>query len=47
MVLMSSVTGIKGNVGQTAYAASKSAMIGLAKSLALEVLGLLGSRSDA
>ncbi|CAI2090242.1 MULTISPECIES: SDR family oxidoreductase [Serratia] len=37
MVLMSSVTGIKGNVGQTAYAASKSAMIGLAKSLALEV----------
>lgn len=37
MVLMSSVSGIKGNVGQTAYAASKAAMIGLAKSLALEV----------
>lgn len=37
MVLMSSVTGIKGNIGQTAYAASKAAMIGLGKSLALEV----------
>jgi 3-oxoacyl-[acyl-carrier protein] reductase len=37
IVLMSSVTGIKGNVGQTAYGASKAAMIGLGKSLALEV----------
>ncbi|CAI1098913.1 3-oxoacyl-[acyl-carrier-protein] reductase FabG [Serratia fonticola] len=37
MVLMSSVTGIKGNTGQTAYGASKAAMIGLGKSLALEV----------
>lgn len=37
MVLMSSVTGIKGNTGQTAYGASKAAMIGLGKSLSLEV----------
>ncbi|WP_429616746.1 SDR family NAD(P)-dependent oxidoreductase [Serratia sp. 2723] len=37
IVLMSSVTGIKGNTGQTAYGASKAAMIGLGKSLALEV----------
>ena len=37
MVLMSSVTGIKGNTGQTAYGASKAAMIGMGKSLALEV----------
>lgn len=37
IVLMSSVTGIKGNIGQTAYGASKSAMIGMSKSLALEV----------
>lgn len=37
MVLMSSVTSIKGNIGQTAYGASKAAMIGMSKSLALEV----------
>lgn len=37
MVLMSSVTAIKGNIGQTAYGASKAAMIGMGKSLALEV----------
>ncbi|WON77979.1 SDR family NAD(P)-dependent oxidoreductase [Serratia sp. UGAL515B_01] len=37
MVLMSSVSGIKGNIGQTAYGASKAAMIGMGKSLALEV----------
>ncbi|MFC0226278.1 SDR family oxidoreductase [Serratia aquatilis] len=37
IVLMSSVTGIKGNIGQTAYGASKAAMIGMGKSLALEV----------
>lgn len=36
LVLMSSVTGIKGNVGQTAYGASKAATIGMARSLALE-----------
>lgn len=37
LLLISSVTGIKGNIGQTAYGASKAAMIGLTKSLALEV----------
>lgn len=37
MVLMSSVSALKGNVGQTAYAASKAAMSGIARSLALEV----------
>lgn len=37
IVHMSSVTGIKGNVGQSAYGASKAAMIGLTRSLALEV----------
>lgn len=36
IVLMSSVTGIKGNIGQTAYGATKAAMLGLARSLALE-----------
>jgi 3-oxoacyl-[acyl-carrier protein] reductase len=43
IVLMSSVSAIKGNSGQTAYAASKAAMIGLAHSLALEV-GRFGIR---
>ncbi|MEN0615590.1 SDR family oxidoreductase [Klebsiella indica] len=37
LVLMSSVSALKGNVGQTAYAASKAAMSGMARSLALEV----------
>ncbi|MEL4014912.1 SDR family NAD(P)-dependent oxidoreductase [Dryocola clanedunensis] len=37
MVLMSSATAIKGNVGQTAYGASKAAMLGLSRSLALEL----------
>lgn len=37
LVLMSSVTAIKGNIGQTAYGASKAAMIGLGRSLALEL----------
>jgi len=37
IVLMSSVSALKGNVGQTAYAASKAAMSGMARSLALEV----------
>lgn len=43
IVMMSSVSGIKGNIGQTAYAASKAAMIGLGRSLALEV-GRFGIR---
>lgn len=34
---MSSVSGIKGNVGQTNYGASKAALIGMTKSLALEL----------
>lgn len=37
IVMMSSVSGIKGNIGQTAYGASKAAMIGLGRSLALEI----------
>lgn len=36
IVLMSSVSAMKGNTGQTAYSASKAALIGLAKSLAQE-----------
>lgn len=43
IVLMSSITGIKGVIGQTAYAASKAAMIGLGRSLAHE-LGRFGIR---
>jgi 3-oxoacyl-[acyl-carrier protein] reductase len=46
IVMMSSVSGIKGNVGQTAYAASKAAMIGLSRSLALEV-GRFGIRVNS
>jgi 3-oxoacyl-[acyl-carrier protein] reductase len=38
---MSSVVGLKGNAGQTNYAASKSGIIGFSKSVALE----LGSRN--
>lgn len=41
IVLVSSVVGLTGNVGQTAYAAAKAGLFGLAKSLAKE----LGSRS--
>ncbi|RCX00590.1 MULTISPECIES: SDR family oxidoreductase [Kosakonia] len=37
ILLVSSVTGIKGNIGQTVYGASKAAHFGLARSLALEV----------
>lgn len=37
VVMMSSVTGIKGNSGQSAYAASKAAMIGLARTLSVEL----------
>jgi 3-oxoacyl-[acyl-carrier protein] reductase len=36
IVLLSSVVGEMGNVGQTAYAASKAALLGVAKSLARE-----------
>lgn len=41
IINMSSVVGIKGNAGQTNYAASKAGMIGFTKSVALE----LGSRN--
>jgi 3-oxoacyl-[acyl-carrier protein] reductase len=41
IVLISSIVGIMGNVGQAAYAASKAGLFGLAKSLAKE----LGSRN--
>lgn len=37
IVNMSSVIAMRGNAGQTAYAASKSALVGLTKSLAREV----------
>ena len=41
IINMSSVVGVKGNAGQSNYAASKSAIIGFSKSIALE----LGSRN--
>ncbi len=41
IVLMSSIVGISGNVGQAAYAAAKAGLLGLAKSVAKE----LGSRN--
>jgi 3-oxoacyl-[acyl-carrier protein] reductase len=41
IINMSSVVGIKGNAGQSNYAASKAGMIGFTKSIALE----LGSRN--
>jgi 3-oxoacyl-[acyl-carrier protein] reductase len=34
---MSSVSGFKGNIGQTNYSATKAAMIGMTRSLALEL----------
>lgn len=43
VVMMSSVTGIKGNSGQTAYAATKAAMIGVSRTLSIE-LGRFGVR---
>jgi 3-oxoacyl-[acyl-carrier protein] reductase len=36
VIMMSSVSGIKGNAGQTNYGATKAALVGFAKSLALE-----------
>lgn len=41
LIHMSSVVGVKGNAGQSNYAASKAGMIGFSKSIALE----LGSRN--
>ena len=41
IINMSSVVGLKGNAGQTNYAASKSGIVGFSKSVALE----LGSRN--
>ena len=41
IINMSSVVGVKGNAGQSNYAASKAAIIGFSKSIALE----LGSRN--
>src|SRR5262249_47507654 len=41
IILISSVSGLMGNAGQSAYAASKAGLIGLARSLAREI----GSRS--
>ena len=41
IINMSSVVGVKGNVGQSNYAASKAGIIGFSKSIALE----LGSRN--
>jgi 3-oxoacyl-[acyl-carrier protein] reductase len=37
VLMMSSVSGIKGNAGQTSYSATKAALIGLTRSLSLEV----------
>jgi len=41
IINLSSIVGLKGNAGQSNYAASKSAIIGFSKSIALE----LGSRN--
>ena len=40
---MSSVVGVKGNAGQSNYAASKAAIIGFSKSIALELGSVLRS----
>ncbi len=37
IIFMSSVTAFKGNIGQLSYAATKSAMLGVSKTLALEL----------
>jgi len=46
IINMASVVGVSGNVGQANYAASKAALIGLAKSVAKE-LGSRGIRANA
>lgn len=46
IINMSSVVGVHGNAGQANYSASKAGMIGLAKSVALE-LGSRGVRANA
>ena len=46
IINMSSVVGVHGNAGQANYSASKAGMIGLAKSVALE-LGARGVRANA
>ena len=46
IINMTSVVGLKGNAGQTNYSASKAGIIGLTKSVALE-LGSRGIRSNA
>ncbi|WP_433706297.1 SDR family oxidoreductase [Paraburkholderia sacchari] len=46
VLMMSSVSGLKGNVGQTNYSTTKAALIGMARSLALEV-ARLGVRVNA
>jgi 3-oxoacyl-[acyl-carrier protein] reductase len=46
IINMSSVVGVKGNAGQSNYAASKAGMIGLTKSIALE-FGSRGVRCNA
>lgn len=46
VINMSSVVGVHGNAGQSNYSASKAGMIGLAKSIALE-LGSRGVRANA
>ena len=46
IINMSSVVGVKGNAGQSNYAASKAGIIGFTKSIALE-LGSRNIRSNA
>jgi 3-oxoacyl-[acyl-carrier protein] reductase len=46
IINMTSVVGLKGNAGQSNYAASKAGIIGFTKSIALE-LGSRGIRSNA
>jgi 3-oxoacyl-[acyl-carrier protein] reductase len=46
IINMSSVVGIHGNAGQSNYSASKAGMVGLAKSIALE-MGPRGIRANA
>ena len=46
LIHMSSVVGVKGNAGQSNYAASKAGIIGFTKSMAIE-LGSRNIRSNA